>query len=189
MYKLYTDKIENFECKLKLEGASLSKAFSRIILETNDINLSFDGKIDDSGRCIIPIKKLRGLLDESIKGSMKLEVIAEDVYFQPWQSEFVVETAKRINVEVISQNKETITESKPKLTVTNVPKKTKKIISKKSKNPIFEVVKILKKNGIDIYNISEHKTKLLPLLEKYGRKAGYKKGNFIREIVSKLAKT
>ena len=190
MYKLYTDKIENFECKLQLEGASLSKAFSRIILETDDINLSFDGKIDDSGKCIIPIKKLRGLLDESIKGSMKLEVIAEDVYFQPWQSEFVVETAKRINVEVISQNKQTISESKPKLTVTNVPKKTtKKIITKKSRNPINEVVKILKKNGIDIYNISEHKNKLLPMLEKYGNKAGYKKGKFIREIVSKLAKT
>ena len=43
-YKLYTDKIENFECKLKLEGASLSKAFSRIILETNDINLSFENE-------------------------------------------------------------------------------------------------------------------------------------------------
>ena len=26
------------------------------------------------------------------------QVIAEDVYFQPWQSEFMVETAKRINV-------------------------------------------------------------------------------------------
>ena len=191
MYKLYTDKIENFECKLQLEGASLSKAFSRIILETSDINLSFDGKIDDSGQCIIPIKKLRGLLDESIKGSMKLEVIAEDVYFQPWQSEFVVETAKRINVEVISQNnnKATISESKPKLTVMNVPKKSKKIISKQPTNPITEVVKILKKNGIDIYNISEHKNKLLPMLEKYGNKAGYKKGKFIREIVSKLAKT
>ena len=191
MYKLYTDKIENFECKLQLEGASLSKAFSRIILETDDINLSFDGKIDDSGKCIIPIKKLRGLLDESIKGSMKLEVIAEDVYFQPWQSEFVVETAKRINVEVISQNnnKATISESKPKLTVMNVPKKSKKIISKQPTNPITEVVKILKKNGIDIYNISEHKNKLLPMLEKYGNKAGYKKGKFIREIVSKLAKT
>ena len=192
MYKLYTDKIENFECKLQLEGASLSKAFSRIILETDDINLSFNGKIDDSGKCIIPIKKLRGLLDESIEGSMKLEVIAEDVYFQPWQSEFIVETAKRINVEVISQKKNTISESKPKLTVVNVPKKSKpikKIISKKPKNPITEVVKILKKNGIDIYNISEHKNKLLPMLEKYGQKSGYKKGKFIREIVSKLAKT
>ena len=189
MYKLYTDKIENFECKLQLEGASLSKAFSRIILETDDINLSFDGKIDDSGKCIIPIKKLRGLLDESIEGSMKLEVIAEDVYFQPWQSEFIVETAKRINVEVVSQNKNTISESKPKLKVMGIPKKTKKIISKQPKNPITEVVKILKKNGIDIYNISEHKNKLLPMLEKYGNKAGYKKGKFIREIVSKLAKT
>ena len=91
---------------------------------------------------------------------MKLEEIAEDVYFQPWQSEFIVETAKRINVEVISQNKNTISESKPKLTVMNVPKKSKKIISKKTTNPINEVVKILKKNGIDIYNISEHKNKL-----------------------------
>ena len=38
MYKLYTDKIENFECKLQLEGASLSKAFSRIILETDQLH-------------------------------------------------------------------------------------------------------------------------------------------------------
>ena len=51
------------------------------------------------------------------------------------------------------------------------------------------MVKILKNNGIDIYNISEHKQKLLPMLERYGNKAGYKKGKFIREIVSKLAKT
>ena len=63
MYKLYTDKNENFECKLKLEGASLKKAFARIILESEDMNLVFKGKIDSSGKCSIPIKKLRGFLE------------------------------------------------------------------------------------------------------------------------------
>ena len=42
---------------------------------------------------------MNGLLDESTKGAMKLEVVAEDVYFQPWQSEFIVETAKKLSVE------------------------------------------------------------------------------------------
>ena len=61
MYKLYTDKQENFECKLQLEGASLKKAFARIILESEDMNLVFKGTIDTNGKCSIPIKKMNGL--------------------------------------------------------------------------------------------------------------------------------
>ena len=34
-YKLYTDKKEDFECKIFLEGASLNKAKTRIILEND----------------------------------------------------------------------------------------------------------------------------------------------------------
>ena len=37
-YKLYTDKQEVFECKIHLEGASLTKANSRIIVETQDLS-------------------------------------------------------------------------------------------------------------------------------------------------------
>ena len=37
-YKLYTDKQETFECKIHLEGASLTKATSRILVETLDLN-------------------------------------------------------------------------------------------------------------------------------------------------------
>ena len=61
-YKLYTDKKEVFECKIFLEGASLNKASSRIVVETDSFNLMFEGTIDKDGNCKVPIKKLKGLL-------------------------------------------------------------------------------------------------------------------------------
>ena len=90
-YKLYTDKKEIFECKIYLEGASLTQATSRIIVETQDLKLMFEGTIDKDGNCKVPIKKLRGLVGEDSKGTMKLEVIAEDTYFMPWESDFEVD--------------------------------------------------------------------------------------------------
>ena len=57
-YKLYTDKQEVFECKIHLEGASLTKAISRILVETKDLKLMFEGTIDRNGNCKVPIKKL-----------------------------------------------------------------------------------------------------------------------------------
>ena len=99
-YKLYTDKQENFECQIYLEGTSLSKSQARLVVESGDLNIMFNGEIDKNGKCTVPIKKLRGLLDENTTGRIKLEVIAEDTYFQPWQSEFVVDTAKKIKVEI-----------------------------------------------------------------------------------------
>ena len=102
-YKLYTDKQEVFECDLFLEGADLKDSSARIIVETDNLTLLFKGKINKDGNCKVPIKKLNGLLGEDTKGNIKLEVIAEDTLIQPWQSEFVVETSKRVKVEVKSQ--------------------------------------------------------------------------------------
>ena len=48
-YKLFTDKQEIFECKITLEGASLTQATSRIIVETQDLKLMFEGTIDKDG--------------------------------------------------------------------------------------------------------------------------------------------
>ena len=98
MYKLYTDKQETFECDLYLEGADLKNSSARILVETKDLTLLFPGKIDKSGNCKVPIKKLRGLLDEKTEGNIKLEVIAEDTLIEPWQSEFVVETSKKLRL-------------------------------------------------------------------------------------------
>ena len=70
MYKLFTDKAELFECDIKIEGTSLSKSTARLVVETNDYSLMFNGKISTGGKCTIPIKKLKGLIDENTKGNM-----------------------------------------------------------------------------------------------------------------------
>ena len=185
-YKLYTDKKEIFECKITLEGASLKDATSRIVVNTPDLKLMFEGTIDNNGNCKIPIRKLRGLLGENDKGTMKLEVIAEDTYFLPWESDFIVNTSKKIKVEVKGQEKnQPITEikksKKPKMVVTKV---------KHPFDPVDKVVNILHKQGVGVSTIYESKKKMIPMLKKYSTKAGYKRGakNFIKEVIQKLSK-
>ena len=103
MYTLYTDKQELFECSISLEGASVKNSQARLIVESDNLNLLFKGTIDSSGKCTVPIKKLKNLLEESTKGKIRLEVIADDTYFTPWESDFEVETARKVTVEVKSQ--------------------------------------------------------------------------------------
>ena len=181
-YKLYTDKQEIFECKIYLEGASLTQATSRILVETPDLKLMFEGTIDKDGNCKVPIRKLRGLLGEDTKGTMKLEVIAEDTYFLPWESDFEVDTAKKIKVEVKQQRKKPlIKSSKPKMVVKEV---------KHPFDPVDKVVNILHKQGVGVSTIYESKKTMIPMLKKYSTKAGYKQGvkNFIKEVIQKLSK-
>ena len=180
-YKLYTDKQEIFECNIFLEGASLTKATSRIIVETQDLKLLFEGTIDKDGNCKVPIKKLRGLVGEDTKGTMKLEVIAEDTYFIPWESDFEVDTAKKIKVEVKQQSKPLVKSSKPKMVVKEV---------KHPFDPVEKVVNILHKQGVGVSTIYESKKTMIPILKKYSTKTGYKRGakNFIKEVIQKLSK-
>ena len=180
-YKLYTDKKEIFECKITLEGASLKDATSRIVVNTPDLKLMFEGTIDNQGNCKIPIRKLRGLLGEEDKGTMKLEVIAEDTYFLPWESDFEVDTAKKIKVEVKQQSKPLVKSSKPKMVVKEV---------KHPFDPVEKVVNILHKQGVGVSTIYESKKTMIPMLKKYSTKAGYKRGakNFIKEVIQKLSK-
>ena len=179
-YKLYTDKQEVFECKISLEGASLTKATSRILVETTDLKLMFEGTIDKNGNCKVPIKKLRGLVNEDDKGTMKLEVIAEDTYFNPWESDFEVDTSKKIKVEVKNQDKPLVKSSKPKMVVKEV---------KHPFDPVKKVVNVLHKQGIDVNTIYEEKKKMMPMLKEYSVKSGYKLGvkKFIKEVIEKLA--
>jgi hypothetical protein len=180
-YKLYTDKQEIFECQIHLEGASLTKANSRIIVETPDLKIMFEGTIDKDGNCKVPIKKLRGLVGEDTKGTMKLEVIAEDTYFLPWESDFEVDTAKKIKVEVKQQNKPLVKSSQPKMIVKEV---------KHPFDPIDKVVDVLHNQGIDVTTIYESKKQMIPMLKKYSTKVGYTKGvkSFIKEVIQKLSK-
>ena len=182
-YKLYTDKQETFECDLYLEGADLKDSSARILVETKDLTLLFPGTISKEGNCKVPIKKLKGLLDEKTEGNIKLEVIAEDTLIEPWQSEFVVETAKKVTVEVKSQGKKKpIRESsKPQVKIKNV---------KNDFSPINEMVKVLKENKITLQKVAKDKKRIVSILENYSNKIGYKGGTkkFIREVIQKLPK-
>jgi len=120
MYTLYSDKKNIFECEIQLEGASLSQAFARVIVEGNDLNLVFNGHITKDGNCRIEMPKL-SMVNEA--GEMKLEVIAEDMYFNPWNSQFELKKSKSITVEVKQQTKKVIKEDRATVKV-KIPKET-----------------------------------------------------------------
>tara|TARA_R110000787_G_scaffold51374_1_gene121756 strand:+ start:1842 stop:2408 length:567 start_codon:yes stop_codon:yes gene_type:complete len=162
MYKLYTDKIENFEAKIKLEGASLKKSKARLIIESDDFDLMFKGTISESGKVKIPVKRLRGLLDENMSGKIKLEVIAEDTYFIPWESTFKVQASKKVTVEIKSQSKPTMRDTEPTIQVLSQKKVT---ISEKQH--VINIVRMLIKENINIKNLSIKKDKLNNIVAEY----------------------
>jgi len=167
VYKLFTDKSEIFECDISLEGASLSKSFARLVLETKDLNLMFKGSISSDGRCKVPIKKLRGLLDENIRGNLKLEIIAEDTYFIPWESKFEIETKKKVTVEVKSQTKPLLESSKPRVRVNRVKNSN---ITTSEKQHVINIMKLLIKENINIKNLKMKKNKLNNIIAVYQHK-------------------
>ena len=155
MYKLFTDKSELFECDIKLQGASLKKSKARLVVETQDYSLMFNGSISTSGKCEIPIRKLKGLIDEDTTGNIRLEVIAEDTFFTPWESDFEVETSKKVTVEVKSQTtKKPIIEAKVKIT-------------NSEQQHVVNLLKLLIKEDINIKNISYKRNKLNNIVATY----------------------
>ena len=197
MYKLFTDKAELFECDIKIEGASLSNSTARLVVETNDYSLMFNGKIDGSGKCEIPIRKLKGLIDESSKGNIRLEVIAEDTYFTPWKSEFEINASKKVTVEIKSQNKPLIESQGPKVQVSKV-KETKKInkpkkvtISESERKHIVNIMKLLIHEDVNINNLSVKRNKLNKVIATYNQFKPINessKGTVINGVLNVLAK-
>ena len=160
MYKLFTDKSELFECDIKLQGASLKKSKARLVVETQDYSLLFNGSINSNGKCEIPIRKLKGLIDEDTSGNIRLEVIAEDTFFTPWQSDFEVETSRKVTVEVKTQ-----TTQKPILEAKATVKPQQVTISEKKH--VVNLFKLLIKEDINIDNISYKRNKLNNIVATY----------------------
>jgi hypothetical protein len=97
-YKLYSDKSTNFICEIKLEGTSISNTKARLLIECDDISYMFNGNIQNDGTFQVIVPKSKSFLSERKKGFMKLEVIADDVLFEPWSSDFSVVSENKINV-------------------------------------------------------------------------------------------
>ena len=160
MYKLFTDKTELFECSISLQDASLKKSKARLVVETPEYSLLFNGTISKSGKCEIPIRKLKGLIDENTSGNIRLEVIAEDTFFTPWKSEFEVDTSKKVTVEVKSQTtKKPIVEAK-------VTVKGHKVTNPE-KQHVINLFKLLVKEDININNITFKRNKLNNIVGTY----------------------
>ena len=170
MYKLFTDKTEVFECDIKLSGASVNKSNVRLVVESADINLLFKGKIDSTGKCTVPVKRLSGLLGESTTGTLRLEVIADDTFFTPWESEFVVETSKKVTVEVKSQSKNRIVETKkPAIQIANI-KQVKPARVLKESSHIVRILKMLIKENITLKNLPSKKNIVNRVIANYSKK-------------------
>jgi len=162
MYKLYTDKPELFECDIKIEGASLNKSTARLVVETSEYSLMFNGKISKDGKCEIPIRKLKGLIDESTKGNIRLEVIAEDTYFTPWQSDFDVQSSKQVTVEVQSQKSPNIIKEN-NVQVSNI----KQVITEQEVSHVKNILKLLVRENINVKNLHLKKDRLNKIVATY----------------------
>jgi hypothetical protein len=111
-YKIYRDKSENFICDMEISGANPSNSKARIIIESNDLTYMFEGTIDAQGKCKIPLKKM-SFLNENETGIIKLEVIADDTVFTPWEDNFIAVNSKKVAVKVY----ESAADNEPKIGV------------------------------------------------------------------------
>ena len=178
MYKLFTDKTVLFECSISLQGASLKKSKARLVVETQDYSLLFKGTISKEGKCEIPIKKLKGLIDEDTTGNIRLEVIAEDTFFTPWESDFEVDASKKVTVEVKSQTtKKPIVEAKVKI-------KEKPTITEK--DHVINLFKLLIKEDINVNNISYKRNALNNIVATYLKENTVKNTSKVIEGVLKI---
>jgi hypothetical protein len=98
-YKIYRDKSETFVCDMEISGANPNNSKARIIIESKNLTYMFEGSIDSKGQCKIPLKKMN-FLEENESGTIKLEVIAEDMVFNPWEDAFVAVNSKKVSVKI-----------------------------------------------------------------------------------------
>ncbi len=111
-YKVYKDKNETFICTMEVEGVSYNNTKVRLILESDDWNLVFNGDVDSNGKVSIPIKKLN-ILNEGSTGSIRMEVVADDNIFIPWQDEFEVKVSKKVTIKLDEKLTPKSTQPKP----------------------------------------------------------------------------
>ena len=159
MYKLCLDKPENFECDISVKNASLKNSMARLVVESpNGINFIFEGKIQGE-KCVIPIRRLKGLLEENCTGKMHLEVVVEDTFFKPWQSDYLVEEHTSVKVS-INESKQP---SKPSVAV-KVPQSK---IEENQWLPVYEVSKLCEAFGITRKTFSARSSDFKQILKEY----------------------
>jgi len=137
MYKLLKDKNNEFQCEIKLEGTNAKDAKVRLFLEADGCEYSFTGQIKD-GECTVPMGKLKKYENLLESGKIRLEVIADDTLFVPYESDYQLEVEKRVTVEVKQFD---TTTKKPLVEV-----KVQEPVRVGKKNPITEIKEYFSSN-------------------------------------------
>jgi hypothetical protein len=114
----YRDKGENFKCNAVIEGAEAKDSTVRLCLEFSDRkNMYFNGKINSKGEISVNVPALRGVsLNE---GKVILEIIADNIYFKPFESTFKIKEAVKVVISEEQPIMEEIEEpnGKPKVSI------------------------------------------------------------------------
>lgn len=145
------DRPDIFEATVNIEGASSSDAICRLVLETDNLKMLFDGKLSGEN-CKIRINKLKKYITEGDTGTLKLEVIADDMYFSPWSSKFKAKLSKKVTVEVADNSN--IEYAKPKVIVKEVSNQT---VNYDKDILIREMSKHFKKFKMKLEDVSKRK--------------------------------
>ena len=162
MYTLYLDRPEDFSCEVSVKNASMKDSKARLVVESADgLNFIFNGKIE-GGKCVIPIRRLKGLLDENTTGKVILEIIVEDTYFSPWSDDY--KTTQHTSVKV-KMNEQKIS-SKPSVSV-KIPIKSMPKSQKENLIPLYELSKLCEKFNIRKANLSKRKADFRTLIKEY----------------------
>lgn len=169
MYKIQLDKASDFECKIKVSGASLNKTKVNLVVESDDYSLKFKGSINENGKITVPVSKLKGVLDEGKKGNLYLEVIADDTYFTPYETQYETELSRKVEVvSVNGKNKESLVEEekptikKPMVEVSEVKQDNTAIILEHTKN----IVKKISGNNLNVFKTSD-KPQIIKTIQSY----------------------
>ena len=129
-----------------------SKLNCRLVLESSNKAIPsfiFNGEVINS-KCKISIPKLKSFIGEGLTGTMRLEVIADDMFFTPWSDSFETKVDKKVTVESIQNDS---TPNKPIITVET---KTKNISP--DIKILFEtkIDKIIQENNISLHNLKSN---------------------------------
>jgi hypothetical protein len=186
MYKLLKDKNNEFQCEIKLVGASEKNAKARLFLEGTGCEYSFKGTIEGT-RCRVNLGKLKTFSNLMESGKIRLEIVADDTLFVPYESTYELGESKGVTVEVIendSTTKKTMVE-----VVVDIPKQQLKPVKKiEKKSSIREIKNYFEDNTI--FNgtiesfkmaISNNRHKII--FNEFCQKNGLQKADVLKQIL------
>jgi hypothetical protein len=120
MLKLYKDRKQTFECKIKIENAKLNNARARLMLSGPQMDFAFIGKVDAMGNCMVEIPPLRMM--EHKEGAAILEVMVDGGYFEPLKTDYKL-VSREVTVENVVLTDESYTVKVEAEKVTKEPTK------------------------------------------------------------------